>query len=207
MVQISPPPPQRDPKPVFYQLEKGTYLIRIFDPNSYGTQALTFRHYGPLHRFDHQHGPEPAIDQERGIYYAAFTLSGCLVECFGDTGIIEILRQQVASIRVIRPLKLLDLRGAGAMRSGSVAALAKVADRQLSQAWSRFFYERIDLYGEVDGLIFYNAHNDEVAIAFYERAKSGLSCPETEVMALNNPQLRPAVQQAAKENHLIVMPG
>lgn len=94
--------------------------------------------------FDHQHGSKPAIDQERGIYYAAFTLSGCLVECFGDTGIIEILGQQVASIQVIRPLKLLDLRGAGAMRSGSIAALAKVADRQLSQAWSRFFYERID---------------------------------------------------------------
>lgn len=203
MVQISPPPPQRLPSPIFYDLKKGEYLIRIFDPNSYGTQALTFRHYGPLHRFDHHRGSKPAADQERGVYYAAFTLSSCLVECFGDTGIIEIKGQQVASVEVIRPLKLLDLRGSGAMKAGSVSALAKVSERLLSQEWSRFFYERVDLYGKLDGLIFYNAHNDEEAIALYERASSGLSCPDDEVMVLGDPQLRPAIQQAARENHLI----
>jgi hypothetical protein len=203
MVQILPPPPQRPPRPIFYDLKKGEYLIRIFDPNSYGTQALTFRNYGPLHRFDHHRGSKPVVDQERGVYYAAFTLSSCLVECFGDTGIIEIKGQQVASVEVIRPLRLLDLRGSGAMRAGSVSALAKVSDRLLSREWSRFFYERVDIYGKLDGLIFYNAHNDEEAIALYERATSGLSCPDDEVMALNDPQLRSAIQQAARDNHLI----
>jgi hypothetical protein len=202
MVQILPPPPQRPPSPIFYDLKKGEYLIRIFNPNPHNTQALTFRNYGPLLRFDHHRGSE-AVDQERGVYYAAFTLSSCLVECFGDTGIIEIKGQQVASMEVIRPLKLLDLRGSGAMKAGSVSALAKVSDRLLSQEWSRFFYERVDLYDQLDGLIFYNAHNDEEAIALYERASRGLSCPDGEVMALDDPQLRPAIQQAAKDNHLI----
>jgi len=205
MVQILPPPPQRNPSPIFYDLKKGAYLIRIFDPNSYATQALTFRNYGPLHRFDHHRGSKPRVDQEREIYYAAFTLSSCLVECFGDTGIIEIKGQQVAFVEVIRPLKLLDLRDSGAMRAGSVSALAKVSDRRLSQEWSRFFYEQVDIYDKLDGLIFYNAHNDEEAIALYERSSCGLSCPDTEVMILNDPQLRPAIQQAAKDNHLIVV--
>lgn len=203
MVQILPPPPQRKPDPIFYDLEKGTNLVRIFDPNSYGTQALTFRNYGPLHRFDHHRGDTPTVDQERGIYYAAFTLSSCLVECFGDTGLIETKGKQVASVEVIRSLRLLDLRGSGAMKAGSVAALAKVSDRLLSQQWSRFFYEEVDLYGKIDGLIFYNAHNDEEAIALYERARNGLSCPDADVMALDDLQLRPAIQQAAKDNHLI----
>ena len=203
MVQILPPPPQRNPSPIFYDLKKGAYLVRIFDPNPHNTQALTFRNYGPLLRFYHHRASKPAVDQERGVYYAAFTLSSCLVECFGDAGIIEIKGQQVASVEVIRPLRLLDLRGSGAMRAGSVAALAKVSDRRLSQEWSRFFYERVDLYGKLDGLIFYNAHNDEEAIALYERASSGLSCPDAEIMALNDPQLRTAIQQAARDNHLI----
>ncbi|MFM7580236.1 MAG: RES domain-containing protein, partial [Microcystaceae cyanobacterium] len=116
---------------------------------------------------------------------------------------IEIKGQQVASVEVIRPLKLLDLRGSGAMRAGSVSALAKVSDRLLSQEWSRFFYERVDLYGKLDGLIFYNAHNDEEAIALSERTKDGLSCPNTEVMALDDLQLRSAIQQAARDDHLV----
>jgi len=53
------------------------------------------------------------------------------------------------------------------MKAGSVAALAKVADRSLSQAWSRYFYEQQKIYSEVDGIIYYNAHNDEEAIVLY----------------------------------------
>jgi hypothetical protein len=41
-------------------------------------QALTFRYYGPINRFDHHRIPSEggrAEDPERGIYYAGFTLS------------------------------------------------------------------------------------------------------------------------------------
>lgn len=204
MVQIPSPPPPIAPSPIFHALEKGQRLIRVFDPNSYGTEALTFRYYGLLHRFDHHRGTKPSVDSERGVYYAALTLSGCLVECFGDVGLIDMTGKQVADVEVVRPLRLLDLRGPGAMRAGSVAALAKIPDRPLSQEWSRFFYERIDLYGNIDGLIYFNAHNDEEAIALYERAKDGLSCPPSEVMALSDLRLRPAIELAAEENHLLL---
>lgn len=167
---------------------------------------MTFRNWGPLHRFDHHRGDVPHIDPERGIYYAAFTLSGCLVECFGDTGVIEIREERVCRLDIVRSLTLLDLRGSGAMKAGSVAALAKTAERRLSQEWSRYFYEQEVLYSTVDGLIYFNAHNDEEAIVLYERAMDGLVCPSERIIKLTHPQLRPAIQTAAIDNNLIFKP-
>jgi hypothetical protein len=38
------------------------------------------------------------------------------------------------------------------MRSGTVAAIS-AGDHSLSQAWSRYFWEHPDIYGELDGLL------------------------------------------------------
>lgn len=205
MVEILSPPPNRPASPLFYELPAQTEIIRIFDPTRHSTQALTFRCNGPRHRFDHQEYPleNPQDDSERGIYYAAFALSSCLVESFGDIGVIEVGHQRVALVTLTRTLKLLDLLGSGAMRAGSVAALAKVPNRKLSQEWSRYFYRT---YQSIDGILYANAHNDEKAIALYERARDGLLCPEEQVMDLSDPSLRPAIQQAAEDNNLIFVP-
>jgi RES domain len=207
MVLIASPPPTKTPSPLYRTLASGSFILRIFDPMQYGTKATTFRYYGPINRFDHQRlSPSRAEDPERGITYAGLTLSCCLVECFGDTGVIEIKGQQIGRIQLTRDLNLLDLRANGAMRAGAVAALAKVADRHLSQDWSRYFYEQTDLYGQIDGISFLNAHNDEEAIALYERAKSALICPDDQILPLAHPSLRPAIQQAALDNHLDFLP-
>jgi hypothetical protein len=205
MVKIAPPPPFNSPTPTFHTLVTGSKIIRIFDPTRYQTQALTFRYNGPRHRFDHHRGSitAPQEDPERGIYYAAFTLSGCLVECFGDTGVIEIKDQSVCSVDITKSLNLLDLRGSGAMKAGSVSALAKTADRTLSQAWSRYFYEHTSEYSMIDGLIYFNAHNDEEAIAIYERGKNKLACSQAQILRLDNLKLRSVLQQAAIGNNLI----
>jgi hypothetical protein len=209
MVRIALPPPSKPPSPLFRTLAAGTSILRIFDPTRYGTTALTFRYYGPIGRFDHQRlAPEGGCteDLERGISYAGLTLSCCLVECFGDSGVIELKGQQIGRIQIDRELNLLDLRGNGAMRAGSVAALAKTADRQISQEWSRYFYERTDLYGLIDGISYFNAHNDEEAFALYERSRSALVCPDSQILSLNHPSLRPAIQQASLANHLDFLP-
>ncbi len=206
MVLIAPPPPKFPPDPEFHVLAAGSHIIRIFNPNKYGTQAETFRFYGPIHRFDHHRGTTPQTDPERGIYYAALTLSGCLVEYFGDPGVIEIQDEQVGRVEITRLVTLLDRRGAGAMKAGSVAALAKTADRALSQQWSRYFYEQENIYSTLDGLIYFNAHNDEEAIALYERAQDGLACPAGQVIRLDHPQLRPAIQATAIANNMIFKP-
>ncbi|MBV9389809.1 MAG: RES family NAD+ phosphorylase [Chroococcidiopsidaceae cyanobacterium CP_BM_ER_R8_30] len=203
MVRIAAPPPERPPSPIFYIQPAGSAIVRIFDPTRHNTTALTFRHFGPLARFDHQRASHPQDDPERGVYYCAPSFSSCLVEVFGDTGIIEIGFQCVCYPQVIRELKLLDLRGSGAMKAGSVAALSKVAERSLSQAWSRYFYEHQEIYTAIDGILYYNAHNDEEAIVLYERAKNGLTCSSKRVLLLGNLGLLPFIQRVALDNDLI----
>ncbi len=203
MVRITAPPPLHIPSPSFYFLPTDSHIIRIFDPTKHQTTALTFRFYGPLGRFDHHRGSNPQ-DDPRGIYYAALTFSGCLVEVFGDTGLIEIGQKCVCFPILTRGLKLLDLRGSGAMKAGSVAALAKTADRSVSQEWSRYFYHEQKIYSEIDGIIYFNAHNDEEAIALYERANNALICPSGRTLRLDRPNLRPAIQKAALDNNLIL---
>jgi hypothetical protein len=163
MVLILPPPPTVTPRPQYETVEPQTALVRIFNPASrYKTQAKQYRFFGPLLRFDHQ---QPLIKQEvgkfkgkedplRGITYWGFTLSCCLVELFGDTKIVEFKDYEVAIATLEQPLLLLDIRDQGAMAAGSVAALGSVADRLVSQAWSRYFYEQIDIYQKVLEILF-----------------------------------------------------
>ena len=206
MVQIVAPPPERPPCPIFHILPVGSSIVRIFNPNKYGTTAITFRSFGPLARFDHHRSSYPQEDLERGAYYCALTLSSCLVEVFGDTGVIEITQECVCRPHLTHELKLLDLRGSGAMKAGSVAALSKIAERSLSQAWSRYFYEQPEIYPAIDGIIYYNAHNDEEAIVLYERASDRLTCSSEQVLPLSNLSLRPFVQKVALVNNLIFEP-
>lgn len=84
MVRIDPPPPKRTTDPVLHLLPPAATLQRIYRPDRYGTTACGFRFEGPFSRFDHH---EPG--QRRGIHYSAFSLSGCVVEVIGDTGVVD----------------------------------------------------------------------------------------------------------------------
>lgn len=196
VVRIDPPPPSRQSNPILHRLEGGRRLLRIYRPEPYGQTAAGFRRVGPIGRFDHHQNGKTC-----GILYAGFTLSCCLVECFGDTGVIDVQGRRLAFLQSQRPIVLLDLRGPGAMRAGSVAALSFCADRALSQDWSRYFHAA---YPEIDGLIYSNAHNQEAALALYERAEEALSCIADR--PLNEPSLRSHILRAAQE-HAMVMNG
>ncbi|MBZ0185106.1 MAG: RES domain-containing protein, partial [Candidatus Obscuribacterales bacterium] len=149
MVAIDSPPPKVTPRPIFLSIPAYTKIVRLYDPNSFGTRALSFRTYGPISRFDHQRAlyPDRINDKERGIIYSATTLSSCLVEIFGDLKVIEVGSWEVAAITTTRTLNLLDLRGSGAMRAGTVSAISKESNRRFSQEWSRYFYDTTFLYG------------------------------------------------------------
>ena len=210
MVLIPSPPPSQLIKlsPLHKNLRSGTNIIRLFDPLDNKTEPTTFRHFGPLHRFDHHRNPVllPAIDDERGILYAAFTLSCCMVEVFGDARVITTGSKEVALLQLIRDVMLLDLRGSGSMRAGTVAALSKDADRPLTQSWAQYFYDNDTLYRVIDGLIYSNAHNDEDAIALFERATESLTTLPTDRMRLDDPSLRSQLQEIAMQNGLFFEP-
>lgn len=206
MVVVHLPPPLRSIVPKFVTLNRNDELLRIFDPTKYENTAVSFRNYGPVSRFDHHRQYSNKIDSERSVIYAAPTLSCCLVEIFGDGGVIRIEQQQLAFITLKDTLKLLDLRGSGAMAAGTLAALSSITERNISQAWGRYFYENPQLYGEIDGLIFTGAHNGEDAVCFYERAKTKMASAKVEVLNLNHPDLRDTILSIAKNHSLIVNP-
>ncbi|MEC4819745.1 MAG: RES family NAD+ phosphorylase [Scytonema sp. PMC 1069.18] len=204
--------------PIFHILKPGKPIFRIYRSEYYPT-ALSFRAWGPLHRFDHQRGIPPRLnyrpykcqpgnDPERRICYTAPTLSGCLVEVFGDTPeAAEITKEyQFAILSVKKDLKLLDIRDRGAMCAGAnEATLAKTEKRALTQAWSRLFYDCKEKYTDVQGIIYRNAHNNEEAIVFYERGENYLSCEKKDVFSLGSPELRGHIIKAAKENNIRVI--
>lgn len=196
LVLIASPPPLRPPRPLFQDLSAGTSLVRLFLTTPHGTGPLTFRAFGPLRRFDHQEGiprgrgRQAALSADRQVYYAAPTLSCCIAEVFGDTGLIEPGEWHVALLSPTRPLRLLDLRGAGAPRAGSVAALAQTPDHRMGQAWSRHFYSDAP-YGQPEGLL-------------YERAEAALACAPGDVLRLDDPALRPALLDVALAHNFIL---
>ena len=205
MVEIRYPPPTRNVSPQWFELKSGTTIQRIFDPTSYGATATGFRYYGPLSRFDHQSTKnKPVVSKDRGIIYAGLSLSCCLIEIFGDDETIKIQQQKIAYITLKQSLKLLNLRESGAWDAGSVSAMVVDGRRKLTQAWSRYFYENPDLYGNIEGLIFNNAHDGQVAIALYERAASKLSSADVSILDLNEVTIRETVLAIATRLNLLV---
>jgi hypothetical protein len=93
------------------------------------------------------------------------------------------------------------------MRAGANAALAKIAERPVSQQWSRYFYENVDVYSKIDGLVYLNAHNDAVAYALYERAADALECPPSDMIRLDHPALRKVIVRAGLANGLLAPPS
>ena len=207
MVRIALPPPADPPDPIFHTILTGTNLFLLFDPTRHNTTATGFRYFGPLLRFDHHDTASviPGPDPQHGVYYGGFSLSCCVVEVFGDTGLIICGDWHIAMSHVTRDVRLLDLRGSGAMRAGSVAALGKVPDHSLSQTWSRWFYERPE-YQQPEGLLWYNAHNDEQAFVLYERAETALECPLDRILRLEDPFLRFTLEKIAETNNLTLIP-
>lgn len=206
MVQIKHPPPDSTVTPQHWTLPVDSKLLRLFDPKRHTAQACKFRYYGPLSRFDHQElvNESAAESTDRGIIYAGISFSGCIVEVFGDTRVIEVGTWEVAQLQTKRDMQFLELRDGGAMRSGTVSAVMMDSDRAISQLWSKFFYENHYLYSKVDGLAYNNAHNSELALAIYERGSDALECIGQ--CPLRDEALRGAVLKAAAEFGLIVMP-
>lgn len=212
-MKVSPPPPARNVAPIICEAPAGTSLVRLFDPTTtHRTTARSFRFTGPLYRFDHHRG-DPATgtivdDPERGIYYAgarfdrSLGLASCLVELFGDTGVVEFRNLHVGTPVLRRSLRLLDLRRNGAMRAGSVGALT-ACEHILSQAWSRYFYDNVALYSAIDGIVYPNAHNGALALALYERAEDALDCPDDRVIRLDHRDLRPTILAIMRDHGLI----
>jgi hypothetical protein len=198
LATTSQPPPNRDVRPLHTEIPQNTIINRIYDPDSYGATATGFRGSGPFARFDHH-----AVGaSERGILYASFDFKGCLAEIYGDIGYGTARRRRHCGIRLSRTLRLLDLRGDGALRAGTIAQVT-CCPHALAQSWSRYFYENPAIYGAVDGIAYSNAHNEGTAFALYERAADALVSTVWD-NRLDDSNRRAEYEGAAREANLIV---
>ncbi|HWE62431.1 MAG TPA: RES family NAD+ phosphorylase [Chloroflexota bacterium] len=188
--------------------------MRVYDPGRFATRALTFRAVGPASHFDHHRAGPPASlldpmkglwhDPDRAISYFGLTLSCCLVEVFGDTLTIERTPWEMAVVELTAPVTLLDLRDNHAMLAGTVEALCKTEDRDLTQRWGRYFYQEIVTYGVVDGLRFHGAHNSEDCFALFERAAHALVCEPGAIRRLSDPALDWIIEDCALRHNMLV---
>jgi RES domain len=173
-------------------------LHRIYDPESFAATATAFRFAGPVSRFDHHVKHEDG----RGILYAAADFKGCLVEVYGNRGYGVAGERRHCGIRVSRALRLLELRGDGALRSGTIAQVSS-GSHTTARRWSRYFYENTELYGVIDGIAYSNAHNEQTAFALYERAADAVANIEWD-NRLDDRSRRDEYECAAREANLIV---
>lgn len=216
---INPPFPERV-KPKFYTLMEGTKLYRIYE-TKYCPKPTDFRYCGPMHRFDH-HQSEPACvdykpqkynasnNSQRGILYVGLEFSCCLVEIFGSTPHAAYIddKRWLAILTSKKDLTLLDIRNNGAMLVGANMATVGTSERSITQAWSRHFYERTDIFTKVHGIIYCNVHNGEDAIAFYERAENLFAYSSEDVFKLNNKNLKRYIRDAGEKNNItFIFPG
>jgi hypothetical protein len=106
--------------------------------------------------------------------------------------------------RTTRELEFLQLRGRAAMRAGTVNAIGS-ADHNLSQAWSRHFYEDPDgIYGPIDGVHWASAVNGDPVVALYERARDALEVPAGHDAPLDDPAVLTIVRRIAHQHALLV---
>ena len=220
MVKIYLPPPNREIDPQYHVIPAGTVLKRIFNPASHNASASSFRYNGPRGRFDHQPrvNGKPVDNLNRGIIYAAYTLSCCLVEIFGDEDLITIEQHQLAIIKLNQSLKLLDLRGQGAWNAGlnttqslstqspcgTLARTRRASSdrRKITQEWGKHFYDYPEDYGNIEGIVFSSAKNSEDALALYERAENKIASVKISTQSLKDSAIRKEIFLTAKKLHL-----
>lgn len=201
-----PPAPGPHRNAAIETLPVGTRFRRIYTPEPFGTEALTFRTYGPVSRFDQHRRPNgfPARghDPDRGILYAAEKLRCCLAEAFGDRGIVELDGYFIALLDVTAPLTLLDIRDVAARRAGTIPAIYGDGNRETTQDWARYWYEHPD-FQHCDGLLYHSAQTgkDDV-VALWERAEKNLACVGD--WPLDHPAIRDEILVAADEVELAV---
>lgn len=202
--------PPANPRPIkspqILTLAAGTQLWRVYSPKPYGTTATTLRDVGPFERFDH-HLPQDAPPEigKREIAYFGRTFSGCVAEVFGDGDFIWTEGVRTARLTAARTVALLDLRGNGARRVGTISAIGQGGPLAATQAWSRYWYKHSDL-GGIEGLCWNNAHNEEASLALWERGRRTVPEAPDKDWALSDDEVMEELEQIALDLDLVIDP-
>ena len=180
----------------------GIRLHRIYQRGGdYPTLWNSFRHVGPLSRFDHHNRlvDDGHAAQPRGMLYAAADIPTAVAEFFQATRRINRTRRQpwLVSFQLATEVRLLDLTDAFCIRVGASAKLVS-GPFVYAQNWSRGFYEA---YEGAHGLYYRSSLTNRPAVALYERANQPDLFPTNPVFhrALADPTLHKALAVVGEE--------
>lgn len=167
------------------------------------------RTYGPTtSRFDPHE--EPPRDQARGVLYAAGSLPTAIVEFFAPTRTIERSRGEplIASFRLMRSARLLDLTSGWPTRAGASQAISS-GRKVIARMWARAIYEE---FTEIDGLLYPSSMSGSrrepsdpplhgFAVALFDRASAALPAHPSLNTPLAHPGLDAALGEVAERFH------
>ena len=151
---------------------KSWQWCRVYHQSHHTPNGTTFRHFGPLARFDHHHSAdEPAHDPARAVLYLGSDLATSACEVFGDKAIAELCPAwRVCILTPTRKLAMFDLTAAGAAMA--IGALPSLSDgnesRSLTQQWARAIYEDQPAEPAVTGVRYRSAYNNGAALALWD---------------------------------------
>ena len=180
----------------------GSRLHRIYERGGdHPTLWNSFRHVGPLSRFDHHNrlDADSQTAQPRGMLYAAADIPTVIAEFFQATRQINRTRRQpwLVSFELATEVRLLDLTDAFCVRVGASAKLVS-GPFVYAQNWSRGFYEA---YEDAHGLYYRSSLTNRPAVALYERANQPDLFPTNPVFhrALADPTLHKVLALVGEE--------
>jgi hypothetical protein len=193
----------RGAEPALIRIGPGELLHRIYKrAGPHPTLWNSFRHIGPLSRFDHHEidSRGDPCDQDRGILYAAMDVPTAVAEFFGrNQRRVNRFRHQpwLASFDLADEIRLLDLTDTFCVRVGASMKLMS-GPFSHSQAWSRGFHAT---YADIHGLYYGSSLTNRPTIALYERALSTPCFPDSPRLnrALADPALHRPLTWIASE--------
>jgi hypothetical protein len=167
--------------PAELTLPIGTRLARVYYAAArYPTAWNAFRHFGPLNaRWDHHLSTTAgaAVEQTRGVYYAATDAKTCLAEVFQMSRRIDRAFQSpwLCVFESAQPLRILDLAGDFATRMGASMAIHSGCHSR-ARTWARDLYEA---FPHTQGIRYASSMNGgAAAFALNERALRTAFFPE-----------------------------
>lgn len=189
--------------PTTFTLPASTRLARVYYTNGAHPRTWnSFRHVGPCNaRWDHHvaDATGAAVEQKRGIYYAASDGKTCLAEAFQDTRRIDRAYQApwLVVFDSVAPLLVLDLTSDFVTRIGASMAIHSGARARVRE-WARDLYEAFE---NIQGIRYASSMNaGAAALALNERAAASHVFPSNPVFhrALGDDVLLDPLKHAAR---------
>lgn len=186
----APPPGFTTSRLVTTRIEAGARLRRIYGrafPDPLGFAKTPSRFSDPR---------EQPADARFGVLYLGEGAKVCFLEAVlrdrrdGVVGSVpmeerELLARTIATVEVIAPLTLVDLRGDGPVRMGVPSDVVRGSDQRSSREWALAFNDHLS---RPDGIAYPSRLNAQMNVAVFDRAVRKLAVASVSPL-LDDPEI------------------